>query len=112
MHKLWPCVDDTADSPLAPGPPLPSTSEGTAWQRAGVRIGRKGPFPSGVSGCVGLQPTAPAGRQGPTFYLGTHATAALRDDGIPFSINTPPFRKFISAFALDPKEAFCFERLP
>jgi hypothetical protein len=82
VHRPWPCTDDTADRPLRPGR-LPGNSERMPWERAGARMGRRGPIPSGVSGCV-----ASAG-QGLVPPRRTRDPSAL-----------PPFRKFISAFAL------------
>ena len=74
----WPvCKEDTADRPLRPGR-LPSTSERIAWERAGAARGL-------WLCCVG--------RSSP---MGIDLPPRLARDPSPL----PPFRKFISAFAL------------
>src|SRR4249919_2286004 len=77
VHRPWPCDSDAADRPLRPGR-LPSTSERIAWERAGAARGLwlccvSRPSPMGI----GLPPRL------------------ARDPSA-----LPPFRKFISAFAL------------
>ena len=67
VRRPWPFADDAADRPLRPGR-LPSTSERTAWERAGAQMGRRGPIPSGVSGCVAPAGQALVGRKGPTPF--------------------------------------------
>ena len=77
VHRPWPCASDTADRPLRPGR-LPSTSERIAWERAGAARGL-------WLCCVG--------RSSP---MGIDLPPRLARD--PSAL--PPFRKFISAFAL------------
>ena len=79
VHRPWPCADDTADRPLRPGR-LPSTSERIAWERAGAArglwlccVGRPSPMGIGLPPRLARDPSA-----------------------------LPPFRKFISGFALNP----------
>ena len=85
VRRPWPFADDAADRPLRPGR-LPSTSERIAWERAGAArglwlccVGR--PSPMGI----GLPPRL------------------VRDPSA-----LPPFRKFLSGFAL--KERIRFTR--
>ena len=77
VHRPWPCDSDTADRPLRPGR-LPSTSERIAWERAGAArglwlccVGRPSPMGIGLPPRLAKDPSA-----------------------------LPPFRKFISGFAL------------
>ena len=96
VHRPWPCASDTADKPLRPGR-LPSSSERIAWERAGARMGRRGPIP--FKGlwlcCVGR--SSLGGKKGSHPFLGIDLPPRLARD--PSAL--PPFRKFISAFALD-----------
>ena len=77
VHRPWPCDSDTADRPLRPGR-LPSTSERIAWERAGAA--------RGLWLCCGGRPS-PMG-------IGLPPRLAREPSAL------PPFRKFISAFAL------------
>src|SRR4029077_6753139 len=94
--RPWPCASDTADRPLRPGR-LPSTSERIAWERAGAQMGRRGPIPFRRLwvGCVGR--SSLGGKKGSHPFLGIDLPPRLARD--PSAL--PPFRKFISAFALD-----------
>src|SRR4249919_2655673 len=91
VHRPWPCDSDAADRPLRPGR-LPSTSERIAWERAGAArglwlccVGRPSPMGIGLPPRLAKDPSA-----------------------------LPPFRKFISGFALDFAKSFqlrfdCFQ---
>jgi hypothetical protein len=78
VHRPWPSASDTAGRPLRPGR-LPSTSERIAWERAGAA---RGPWLC----CVGS-----------SSPMGIDLPPRLARD--PSAL--PPFRKFISAFALE-----------
>jgi hypothetical protein len=92
VHRPWPFAPDTADRPLRPGR-LPNTSErnylGKGWRAEGAW---------GAYACGGVRRLAeegfPAGRR--KLHAGTRVLP--RD---PLAL--PPFRKFISAFALTPR---------
>ena len=86
VHRPWPCDSDTADRPLRPGR-LPSTSERIAWERAGAARGL-------WLCCVG-RPSL-GGKKGSHPFLGIGLPPRLAKD--PSAL--PPFRKFISGFAL------------
>ena len=86
VHRPWPCADDAAERPLRPGR-LPSHSERIAWERAGAQMGRRGTIPfKGLWLCC-------VGRPSP---MGIGLPPRLARD--PSAL--PPFRKFLSAFAL------------
>ena len=87
VQRPWPLADDTADRPLRPGR-LPSTSERIAWERADAARGL-------WLCCVG-RPSL-GGKKGSHPFLGIGLPPRLARD--PSAL--PPFRKFISAFALD-----------
>ena len=87
VHRPWPCADDTADRPLRPGR-LPSTSERIAWERAGAARGL-------WLCCVG-RPSL-GGKKGSHPFLGIGLPPRLARD--PSAL--PPFRKFLSGFALE-----------
>ena len=96
VHRPWPLASNTADRSLRPGR-LPSTSERIAWERARARMGRRGPIP--FKGlwlcCVGR--SSLGGKKGSHPFLGIDLPPRLARD--PSAL--PPFRKFISAFALN-----------
>ena len=69
VRRPWPCADDAADRPLRPGR-LPSTSERTAWERAGAQMGRRGPIPfRGLWLCCVGRPSL-GGKKGSHPFLG------------------------------------------
>ena len=81
VHRPWPCASDTADRPLRPGR-LPSFSERIAWERAGARMGRRGPIP--FKGlwlcCVGR--SSLGGKKGSHPFLGIDLPPRLARDPI------------------------------